>query len=221
MSGTDEASGPAEDHDEQRESERAMPKPGQEIVRVRISAGKVIEIKREEDDDSNDEVDIDGMDDSCENLSLEDAKSDVDEPPVEGEEATCYRSVMPGLNYSARSSGHPIQYQGGRSPHGNSESVSLGRFDEDWKVLRWTTTIGYAFQVAEECDTVTGLNDSDWAGCMATARSTSGGTITIGTHAITTYSRQQKTKLHAMVVASAEALGAIGLYQDLGMQMMG
>ena len=38
--------------------------------------------------------------------------------------------------------------------------------------------------------TVTTFTDSDWAGCCRTARSTSGGIITIGSHMIKTYSRQ-------------------------------
>ena len=53
--------------------------------------------------------------------------------------------------------------------------------------------------------------------------------MSIGIHIIKTYSRQQKTvalssaeaELHAMVAASAEALGIIGLCQDLGMRMSG
>ena len=44
VSGTDEANGPADGHDEDRDSEWAVLKPGQEIVRVRKSAGKAIEI---------------------------------------------------------------------------------------------------------------------------------------------------------------------------------
>ena len=61
---------------------------------------------------------------------------------------------------------------------------------------------------------MTACTDSDWAGCICTARSTSGGVVTIGEHAIKTYCRQQKAialssaeaELYAMVAASAEAL---------------
>ena len=76
---------------------------------------------------------------------------------------------------------------------------------------------------------VTGYTDSDWAGCSVTAKSTSGGIICIGAHTIKSYSRQQKTialssaeaELHAMVAASAEVMGVIGLCSDLGMHMQG
>ena len=76
---------------------------------------------------------------------------------------------------------------------------------------------------------VTGFTDSDWAGCSATAKSTSGGIVNIGTHPIKSFSRQQKTialssaeaELHAMVATSAEVMGVLGLCKDVGMNMQG
>ncbi len=80
-----------------------------------------------------------------------------------------------------------------------------------------------------EVSTAVAYTDSDWAGCSKTAKSTSGGLITIGNHLIKSYSRQQKTvalssaeaELHAMVAASAETLGIIGLCRDMGIHMSG
>ena len=71
--------------------------------------------------------------------------------------------------------------------------------------------------------------DSDWAGCVKTAKSTSGGMVMMGNHLIKSYSRQQKTialssaeaELHAMVAASAEALGIMALCKDMGMVVEG
>ena len=76
---------------------------------------------------------------------------------------------------------------------------------------------------------VTAFTDSDWAGCIRTARSTSGGIVMIGAHVIKSYSRQQKVvalssaeaELYAMVAASAESLAAIGYAKDLGMIFKG
>ena len=73
------------------------------------------------------------------------------------------------------------------------------------------------------------FTDSDWAGCTRTARSTSGGILTIGRHVIKTYSRQQKVvalssaeaELYAMVAASAETLAIIAYAKDLGVAMSG
>ena len=64
---------------------------------------------------------------------------------------------------------------------------------------------------------------------MTTARSTSGRNVCLGSHAVWSYRRQQKTvalgcaeaELHAMVAASAEVLGTIGFCQDTGLNMTG
>ena len=61
---------------------------------------------------------------------------------------------------------------------------------------------------------------SDWAGCIETARSTSGGILTIGKHVIKIYSRHRKSsagaELYAMVAASAGTLAIIAYAKDLG-----
>ena len=76
---------------------------------------------------------------------------------------------------------------------------------------------------------ITTYTDSDWAGCVVSAKSTSGGIVMAGKHTIKSYSRQQKTvalssaeaELHAMVAASAETLGVAKLCRDLGMEVQG
>ena len=76
---------------------------------------------------------------------------------------------------------------------------------------------------------ITTFTDSGWAGCKRTARSTSGGVVTIGEHVIKSYSRQQKVvalssaeaELYAMVAASAETLAIQAYARDLGMEFEG
>ena len=76
---------------------------------------------------------------------------------------------------------------------------------------------------------VTAFTDSDWAVCVSTVRSTSGGIVMIGAHTIKSYSRQQKVvalpsaeaELYAMVAASAESLAVIGYAQVLGVGLEG
>ena len=71
---------------------------------------------------------------------------------------------------------------------------------------------------------VTTFADSDWAGCKATARSTSGGTAKIRRHWIKSWSATQhsivinsaEAELVAMVKAGAEALGMMSMMRDLG-----
>ena len=83
------------------------------------------------------------------------------------------------------------------------------------------------FRWQEWPSTITTFTDSDWAGCVATAKSTSGGALCIGEHVIRTYCKQQKVvalssaeaELYAMVAASAETLGLQAYARDLGMEM--
>ena len=80
------------------------------------------------------------------------------------------------------------------------------------------------FPWQEESKMITTYTDSDWAGCVKTARSTSGGILTMGGHVIKTYAKQQKVialssaeaELYAMVAASAESLALIAYAKDLG-----
>ena len=50
----------------------------------------------------------------------------------------------------------------------------------------------YDFPWQAQQSMVTTFTDSGWAGCVKTARSTSGGIITMGDHLLKTYSRQQR-----------------------------
>ena len=76
---------------------------------------------------------------------------------------------------------------------------------------------------------VTTFTDSDWAGCGKTAKSTSGGVVTIGSHITKSYSKQQRTialssaeaELHALVAASAETIGVRALLEDMGRSLPG
>ena len=76
---------------------------------------------------------------------------------------------------------------------------------------------------------LTTYTDSDWAGCPTTAKSTSGGIVCIGGHTVKSYLRKQRTvalssaeaELHAMVAASAESIGIIGLCSDMGITIQG
>ena len=76
---------------------------------------------------------------------------------------------------------------------------------------------------------VTTYSDSDWAGCEKSRRSTSGGIVTIGSHILKSYSKQQRTialssaeaELHALVAASAETLGITALMADMGLDVGG
>ena len=79
----------------------------------------------------------------------------------------------------------------------------------------------YAWQAHQQLDAFV---DSDWAGCVGSRRSTSGGILSRGCHVIKTWSTTQATvalssaeaELYSLVRGAAQALGMIALAHDLG-----
>ena len=140
-------------------------------------------------------------------------------------EASQYRAVAARLNYLAPDR-MDIQYAVKEA----ARSMSAPK-RSDWamvnrigRYLLGRPRLVMHFKWQNPQSTIVAFTDSDWAGCVRTARSTSGGIVTIGSHVIKTYSRQQKTvalssaeaELYAMVAASAETLAIIAYAQDLG-----
>jgi len=70
-------------------------------------------------------------------------------------------------------------------------------------------------------------SDSDWAGCIRTRKSTSGGVMMLGNGVVKTWSSTQTTiaqssgeaEYYALVRAAAEGLGMQSVMQDLGWKM--
>ena len=160
---------------------------------------------------------------------IENAIYDEDEE-LEPGEARRYRAIAARLNYLAADR-IDVQYAVKESARAMSRPKK-----SHWKMLnrigrylvgRPRVVIKFDWQV--EQDIITAYTDSDWAGCIRTARSTSGGIITVGSHVIKSYSRQQKTvalssaeaELYAMVAGSAEALAIIAYCADLGKKVKG
>ena len=71
------------------------------------------------------------------------------------------------------------------------------------------------------------FSDSDWAGCLRTRRSTSGGCVTLNGTAIKTWSTMQPTialssgeaELTAFVKAASEGIGVQSLARDMGLEL--
>ena len=149
---------------------------------------------------------------------------------LEPEEARNYRAIAARLNYVAADR-PDIQFAVKEAAR-----VMSAPKRRDWLLLtrigrylrgRPRLVLKFPWQVLQSV--VTSFTDSDWAGCQRTAKSTSGGIVTIGDHVIKTYSRQQRVialssaeaELYAMVAASAETLAVIAYARDLGMELVG
>ena len=80
---------------------------------------------------------------------------------------------------------------------------------------------------AEECGIIDVYSDSDWAGCVRTRKSTSGGVMMMGDGVVKTWSSTQTTiaqssgeaEYYALVRAAAEGLGMQSVMRDLGWEM--
>ena len=161
---------------------------------------------------------------------------DCDED-LQGAEATKYRAVCarinflaldrPDLMYSAKEGSRAMSQpkQGdwqrlkriGRYLVGQPRLIVKYRWQDSYKEITGTT------------QAVLGFSDSDWAGCPKSRRSTSGGSIMLGSHWIKSWSRTQATvalssgeaELYAMIKASSEVLGVQSLMKDWGIKLSG
>ena len=96
----------------------------------------------------------------------------------------------------------------------------LGRFFVGKPRLVFT----YAYQNADRLET---YSDTDWAGCIRTRKSTSGGCLLLGSHVLKTWSSTQasislssgEAEFYGVVKASGVALGHQSLMRDLGYEI--
>ncbi len=80
---------------------------------------------------------------------------------------------------------------------------------------------------AQQVEAIDVYVDTDWAGCARTRRSTSGGSVMLGRHAIKTWSSTQtgvslssgEAELNGVLKGSAMGLGFQSLLQDLGIDV--
>ena len=97
----------------------------------------------------------------------------------------------------------------------------IGRF----LLGRPRSIVMYKWQDPPTCITV--FTDSNWAGCRATRKSTSGATFMHGNHLLKAYARTQanialssaEAELYATVVAESEGLGMKAMSRDFGMSL--
>ena len=159
---------------------------------------------------------------------VEATEEDEGDSEMSREDAKAYRGIVARLNY-IDSDRVDIQFAV-KEVARNMANPKV----RDWHALikigkyikgRPRLVMKYDWQI--ESKTAVTYTDSDWAGCIRTAKSTSGGIVTLGKHIIKSYSRQQKTvalssaeaELHAMVAASSESIGIIGLCKDIGIKI--
>ena len=92
------------------------------------------------------------------------------------------------------------------------------------KYLKNNPRLVWKFDFQDAQDEINIFTDADWAGCRRSRKSTSGGTIMIGTHCIKAWAKTQaviakssaESELYAVVRGAREGLGLKTFIKDLG-----
>ena len=93
------------------------------------------------------------------------------------------------------------------------------------RYLRGRPRLIWKFEWQAEQDTIDAHSDANWAGCKRSRKSSSGGTLALGSHLIKAYSKTQavlakssgESELYGVVRASTESLGVSSLLEDFAM----
>ena len=149
---------------------------------------------------------------------------------LEGSEASTYRTVAATLNYLAADR-PDIQFAVKEAARDMSvpRRSSWGIVKKLARYLRYRPRPVLKYDYHPEEARLTGYSDSDYAGCVRTRRSTSGGCIMAGGCILKSWSKQQKVvalssaeaETYALVATACEVLGLQACARDLGIEMEG
>ena len=151
---------------------------------------------------------------------IEEEDEDGDTPLV-GEDITRYRGVI------ARCKDRQdcvFAIKEGCREMSKPTTGSLRRLRRTGRYLKLHPRLIWKYAMQGEVTEITVRTDADWAGCRRSRKSTSGGSISRGTHCIKTWSKTQaviakssaESELYGVVRGACEALGTKTLCEDLG-----
>jgi hypothetical protein len=149
-----------------------------------------------------------GLDESSKMLpktgDKEDDKAETEEVKMSAEEVTVFRGVAARANYMSADCPQ-VQYAT-KEVCRDMAAPTVRAHEKLKKLARYLagcqeTVFEYPWQDEGAARLMT-FTDSDWAGCVRSRRSTSGGSIVLGTHTLKTWSSTQP--VIAMSAAEAE-----------------
>ena len=156
------------------------------------------------------------------------AEIEDDSPLLDAEEARLYRGVAARCNYLAQDR-IDVQYSCKECSRrmANPRQGDWAALKRIGRYLKGAPRLIQSFRWQTLPRSVDVFTDSDWAGCRATCRSTSGGVARLGSHALKSWSSTQATialssaeaELYALTKGAAQALGFITLLADLGVEV--
>ena len=146
---------------------------------------------------------------------------------MEGLEVTKYRAIAARANYLAADR-PALQYAAKEVCRWMSAPTDVSRLALKrlgrYLLLHPRLVFRFDFQQADRLET---HSDTDWAGCLRTRKSTSGGCLLLGRHVLKTWSSTQtsvslssgEAEFYGVVRASGIAMGQQSLMRDLGYEM--
>ena len=152
---------------------------------------------------------------------------DEDDCKLDNEEEIIFRKLAMTANYLAMDR-PDIQYAVGRICRGMPRPSGSGRrrLKRLARYLVGVPDVEIEFRSDGDIGQIEVYTDSDWAGCRATRKSTSGGVLCVGGDVAKSWSKMQgsvalsvgEAEYYALVKGAAEALGVRSLLRDLGVQ---
>ena len=154
------------------------------------------------------------------------ADMELRDKPLDAAKHTPFRAVAARCNYVSSdrpdiqfSSKEICRWMANPTESGVAALRRLGRYIEGHKRLIYE----YPWQEAESVEV---YSDTDWAGCIKTRKSTSGGCLLLGRHLIKSWSSTQglislssgEAEFYGVTKASGIALGYKSLLRDLGVK---
>ena len=147
---------------------------------------------------------------------------------LHGEEATKYRAVVARANYLSQDRSD-IRYAVKELSRSMSQptELAMGRLKRLGRYLACHPRLTQKYQKQNAMPYLDVWVDTDFAGCIKTRKSTSGGVITIGSHVIKTWSSTQtvialssgEAEYYGMVKGASIALGIQSMLSDLGVNI--
>ena len=145
---------------------------------------------------------------------------------IVGKELTRFRSVAARINYVAQDR-VDLKIAAMKVCKCMSSPMT-----SDWKLveriaryLKYRPIVRCVYRWQDECLKINAFSDSDWAGDRVSRRSTTGGCLMRGAHAIKCWAKNQhvialssgEAELYACVKASSEAVGLKSMMEDMGL----
>ena len=151
-----------------------------------------------------------------------------EEIELDGVGSTGYRRAAARINYMALDRSD-LAYASKEASRGMAKPTrgDVIRLKRILRYLKGSPRAVNAFRWQEPQSEISGWSDSDWAGCTRTRRSTSGGFLLIGKHAISHWSSTQtvvalssaEAELNALVKSISESLGLRNLFKEMNRNM--